>query len=666
MAINSSEHPDTETIRPPAEQPIRRQGVVTGRALLIGAVGAAGVGLLAPWAIHVLRGSFMALDFSTPAAVGLMFFLVAGPNLLVLRFRRSLALTAAELITIYTMMIVASAIPTMGLTAQVIPISTGAHYYASPENGWGESILPYIPAWLVPKGTAVDAPVIRHLYEGLPAGGNVPWGAWSTSMAAWLAFLLSLHLVMICMMVLLRKQWVENERLAYPLTHLPLMLAGADSEGRPVILGKATFWIGMSIPFVLGSLIGLHNYFPGFPRINLAPNVTLVEGLWGLSFRFSFPMIGFFYLVNLETSFSLWFFSLLTQCGKVVMQLVGISSQENLGGYGAPEALLKYLGGGAFLALVASNLWVARGHLRNIWMRVVGTAGPEVDSGEVVSYRTAFWGMIIGLVAMGWWLASAGLPLIVVPLFLLIAMAIFLGLTRIVVESGMAVARPPVIASGLTAGLLGWDVLGAGGIVTLAQAFIWSSDIRTFVMCSVANSLKMADVVRERRRLLWLAFWVAIALALTSSIWLTMARAYAQGGTTMNSWFFKGATRYAYTWAADWIAQQPTPSVTGWILVAAGGAVFWFLTMMRFRFMQWPFHPIGFCIGGTNAMAWVWFPCFLTWVVKSGILRYGGMKLYETARPIFLGLICGQYATNLVWLVIDWLSGHTGNVIFWI
>ena len=59
--------------------------MVTGRSLLLGAIGAAAIGLATPWATHVLRGSFMALDFSTPAALVLLFLLVAGPNLLLLR-----------------------------------------------------------------------------------------------------------------------------------------------------------------------------------------------------------------------------------------------------------------------------------------------------------------------------------------------------------------------------------------------------------------------------------------------------------------------------------------------------------------------------------------------------------------------------------------------------
>ena len=648
------------------EKPTRAPGVITGRSLLLGAIGSAAIGLLAPYAIHVLRGSYMALDFSTPAAVALLFVLVAGPNLLLVRFRKKLALTTAEIITVYSMMVVASAIPTMGLTAQLIPLTAGAHYYASPENKWGELILPHIESWLAPQGAAPGSQVIKHLYEGLPAGAGVPWPAWLPTLGAWLPFLLCLHLVMICMMVLLRKQWVDNERLAYPLTYLPLALAGTDSDGRPTILSRGTFWIGFGIAFLIGSLKGLHHYFPAVPAVELVSSVTIVKDIWGLLFRLSFPMLGFFYLVSLETTFSLWFFNLLTQAGTAIIKFLGIVSSERLGIYGAVDPLLKYLGSGAFLALVGSNLWVSRRHLRIIWHRATGRGERTDDAKEIVSYRFAFWAMVAGVVGMGWWLAATGMPPVVVPLFLLMALVFFIGLTRIVVESGMAEARPPCIAPGVVAGWLGMGPLGPKGMVALGLTYVWCSDIRTFVMCSAANSLKMAQVIEHKRHHLFWSFIIAILVALGASMWLTMTRAYQQGGVTMNKWFFEGAPNAPFRWVADWVVRKPGPSIIGLVMTGVGAAIYILLAAMRFRFPKWPFHPIGYCIGSIAMMDWIWFTCFLSWLIKGVILRYGGMKGYQYMRPIFLGLICGQFTCNAVWLLIDQLAGGTGNQIFWI
>jgi hypothetical protein len=42
-------------------------------------------------------------------------------------------------------------------------------------------------------------------------------------------------------------------------------------------------------------------------------------------------------------------------------------------------------------------------------------------------------------------------------------------------------------------------------------------------------------------------------------------------------------------------------------------------------------------------MTWLWMPFFLAWLIKLFIIKYGGMKLYRQAMPIFLGLIMGDF-----------------------
>ena len=127
----------------------------------------------------------------------------------------------------------------------------------------------------------------------------------------------------------------------------------------------------------------------------------------------------------------------------------------------------------------------------------------------------------------------------------------------------------------------------------LAQTLIWFGHSRTFVMASVAHSLKMAGGIGDGHRRLWLGFWVAIVLALIGSIWLTVSHAYVIGGTTMNNWAFHGGAQTGYKWAADWNTRRPGPSVTGMFLTTAGTATYLLFTAMRFRFSGWPFHPIG-------------------------------------------------------------------------
>ena len=60
------------------------------------------------------------------------------------------------------------------------------------------------------------------------------------------------------------------------------------------------------------------------------------------------------------------------------------------------------------------------------------------------------------------------------------------------------------------------------------------------------------------------------------------------------------------------------------------------------------------------------FSVFLAWLIKTLILKYGGLALFQRAKPIFLGLILGQFTVAGLWLVIDYLTGMTDNNIYWV
>ncbi len=62
-------------------------------------------------------------------------------------------------------------------------------------------------------------------------------------------------------------------------------------------------------------------------------------------------------------------------------------------------------------------------------------------------------------------------------------------------------------------------------------------------------------------------------------------------------------------------------------------------------------------------MNWVWFSILLAWLLKTLTLKYTGAAGYARTRPFFLGLILGQVVVTGMWLVIDFFTGMTGNVL---
>jgi hypothetical protein len=652
----------------------------TFRAIAAGAFGSLIIALGAPYAEHLIAGSYVALDFSTPGAVFLFFILAFLANVALTRLRRRWALSAGELIVAYIMMVVASAIPTMGLTSQLLPIITAPYYYASAESKWNTHIWPnlqspavfHIGPWsfsLPRKGwlTPADMTGIKQFYEGVRADQHIHWIMWVKPLIAWLPMICALYLVMMCMMVILRRQWVERERLAFPLTQLPLeMVKGADARPLTPFFRNTVMWIGFAIPFILGCLKGLHYHYPVVPSFRDAVLYLWFRKTATLVFRVSFPMLGFFYLVNLDTLFSLWFFNVVFQVIAGYINIIGSSWKENLGIYGSVSPFFAHLGMGAMIALVGLGLWTAREHLRDVLAKVWSPRAPVDDSGEMMSYRGAFLGMIGGLVFMWAWLWWSGLPPLLDVIFLGGAFVLFIGLTRVVVESGVAEAVASTISAGFVVSSFGSRPFGGPGLTSLAINYVWSSDIRTYVMASTANSLRMADATTGSKRPLFWVIWLAILIAIAGSIWITLVMAYAKGGVNLNSWFFIGGPPAPYKWALEKMTSPTKINWMGWAIRAVGFGIMWFLMAMRQAFVWWPFHPIGFVIGSTWIMNELWLTCIIAWAVKGLIVHFGGLRAYNLFRPAFLGMILGQYTCNGLWLLVDSITGARGNMIFWI
>ncbi len=646
---------------------------MTLRAMVIGLLGAVAVGVGAPYAEHVLRGSYVALDFSTPGAL-FLFFLLASGNFLYARLSKPHRLCAssdsphrgldrAELVVIYTMMIIACAIATMGFTAQILPLISAPFYYHNPANRWSTLLQPYLrPAFVLSESEPV-----RALYEGLHKNQTIPWAAWARPLAVWLPFILTFYLVMIATMAILRRQWAQRERLAYPLVALPLAMAEVQGPRRdkPVWVNPLT-WVGFALPFLWGSLKGLSWYFPRIPFIPEATTLPTFRYLMLLPLRISFPMIGFFYLVSTDIVFSLWFFNIVSFIARGVMAIVGYKVTEDLGIYGSPSPLFAHLGMGAIAYMVLAGIWAAREHLREV-LRKAFTRAPEVDdSEEALSFRAAFWCCAGGSAFMLWWLHQSGLPYLHAAAFLFAGGLIFIGLTRIVVESGVAEAVASTIPSSAVISGLGTQGLGQTGLAAMGLTYVWSSDLRTFVMASAAHGLKMAEAIPGRKRGLFWAMLLAVLGSMASSMWFTMVMAYRRGGAAMNAWFFRGSPFGCYDFIVKKMLNPSGPHAGGWVTTLAGVAAMALLTHLRRLLPWWPFHPLGFVIGTTWIMDELWLSCFIVWALKGALLRYGGLKGFHLMRPFFLGLILGQFTCNGIWLVIDALTGTRGNQIFWI
>ena len=638
--------------------------VFSAKAIVTGGLASLFIAIGSPYGNMVIRGSYLSIDFSTAGALSLFFLLTGFFNALLRRFATSLALGRRELIVVYIMMIVASAIPTMGLSEYLLTIITGAQYFATPENEWGLHILPYLPQWMVPQ----DPNAVKWFFEGAPSGGGVPWEAWVEPLCYWALLIIALYLVMISSMVILRRQWVDRERLIYPLVQVPLQMAeNKRGEALGPFFKSPVMWAGFVLPVFVSSCNALHAYLNYIPAIQLVSSVPIFRNAVGLIFRLSFPMIGFSYLINLDIAFSLWFFNTIAKLIRGGLSVLGVGSTEKLGIYGAAsEPILAHQGQGALMVLVFFGLWVGREHLGDVVRKAFKGDDSVDDSGEMLSYRAAVFIWLGGVVVMTLWMWQAGLPLWAAFVTLLMALLIFVGLTRVVVEGGVAAAVGPMISSSVLVSAVGSTVIGPVGLVGMAYTYVWAADIRTFVMASCAHGLKLGEELGQRLRPLFWCMLLAIFISLLGSVAIILHLAYEYGGINLNGWFFGGGTRAPFDYITTKLNAPTVPNISGWVHTFIGGGIMALLVLARHTLLWWPLHPIGYPIGAVWLMDQLWFSIFLAWLIKLLAMKYGGPGLFRRARPFFLGLILGQFSIAGIWLIIDFFTGMTDNVVFWI
>ena len=415
---------------------------ITIRSILVGAVLCVVLSVAAPYNITNLQGSFLALDHNATGAIALFFIFVAVANLLLRLVAKAcgngplisrLPFRRAEMLTIYVMLVVSGALCTMGLGVQLPPIITAPLYHQYAGETWATFLAKSdvtLPSWLIVS----DTEAVRTFYSGLgrqddfwPQFLEILCRHWLRPMAFWGIFLFSLYTAMVCVAVIIRKQWMEREILAYPLAKVPLAMSESGPGNKlvsPLFRNKLT-WIGFAIPFVIGVLVALRRYLPGFPEIQLSRNARLLDDLVIVIFALSFAGIGFAYLVNLEISFSVWFFGLLGIATVALMRFYGVQQffglplDEYLGGFGVPSSpLIYHLGMGAMLCMVAYGLWITRDHLRDVFAKALGRAPDVDDSQEILSYRKAVFGLLASVIIMLVWLCWAGMALWLAVVFL--------------------------------------------------------------------------------------------------------------------------------------------------------------------------------------------------------------------------------------------------------
>jgi len=590
-----------------------------------------------------MHGNSIGQMIANHLPMGGLFFLlllVLVINPILARFSPKLPYSTTELALAWAMVTAASSVPGYGMMEFLFPYLTAPLYFASPENQWSEVVLPHLRKWLYVS----DAKAVRDFYEGLSPGDPIPWAAWVKPAAFWIAWSLVFFGTILCWSVVLRKQWVERERYAFPLVHVTHLVTEENPRGGVLseTLQSPLLWVAFGAMIFLHGVRGLHLYVPVVPNIPIdfpidrffttKPWNMLVQS-WPLWFHVYFSVVGVTYFLHLDVAMSLWFFFFLYKLQEVFFSAYSITQ------VGTQQQVM-----GAVLVIGWSLLWNGRRHfadvLRKAW------EGGVSDEKEPMSYRAAVVGTVGGAICLGTLTLATGMSLWMVVSFLLL-----LGLMATVVGWHVSNAGLLLVNVGFSpyeffTTVLGSRVVGARNLVLLGydRSSIphWTSES---LMPYALQNFRLFDMHGIPPRPLRLPLWMSLSilLAVAVSYVASLNFIYRQGALNLEPWIYVGVGPMGLRWASGAIQNPYPPNLQGILSIGLGGVVTAILLVMRHRFLWWPLHPLGYALGITWAPFHLWFSTLLGWAVKGMILRLGGFGLYRRWRPFFLGLILGEY-----------------------
>jgi len=663
-----SDSTDTESTNSLSTQvkPKRLRGEgITRRALIIGCLLIPVMCLWNEYTEIVAQATDLAAMSLIIAVVFVLFVLVM-INLFLKRFLPKYAFTQAELMYIYIMQTVSIGISGIGMMQFLNTFTGNIFYYGTPENKWKETLLPAVRPWLLPKES-----VTKAYYTGQ----STFWTSehilgWLSPILVWSAFIVVLLWVMVCINVLIRRQWMDQERLSFPITQLPLEIS--KDGGANSIFTARQMWIGFMIPVVLETLASLNYLYPSVPFFPIKPsdprldltsvfaNTPPLSGIGTLQLSFYPLVIGLIYFLPLDVAFSLWFFYLFGKFQNVVATGLGYHDA----GASQAAARLPYVGeqsAGAFIGVAVFALYAMRKHLKAAFLSAIRfSKHSEMDDGnEPMPYRLAVLGGLAGFAALVGFGMLIGMSWVVPFVFFALYYLYVITFTRIRAEAGLPWGfGPDMNVHQLMQSGVGSRAFTFPNQVGLHMLLWHDLDMRCTEMPNQLEAMKIGESSRMNLR------HVAAVIVLA-----TIIGALASWGSVLTCYYQYGAaTAKVNGWRTDmgsvpWrglkdIIDNPTkpdfPRMQG---VGVGFVMTAVLTALRSRFTWWPFHPIGYAIAGTFTMSWLWCATLIGWGIKSIIIRYGGMKSFKRFIPFFIGLILGDYITGSVWAIYGSVLG---------
>jgi hypothetical protein len=514
------------------------------------------------------------------------------------------------------------------------------------------------PGILVEPDRLLSVAGIRYLLSAY-----IPWKDWLRPLWTWGAYIALVLTGTFSIAVIMRREWIDNQRLPLPFAQIPLFFLGRNNRDEaprrffPDGWRSGFMWAGFTATVFWCVLRALHDFHGGMPDLNInvrlnayISNPYLERMFRGVHFQVLALFLGLALFLELNVLMSLIIGFLLFRAQYLVGEFYGLTYQA-----GFPETSHQRLA--AYLVYAALLVFFSRRYLFRLLLAAIRG---EDRGDEVLSSRSAVLLLIISIAGVGIWARAVGMPIGPMLLIFLTLLSVGFVAMKLRAECGVpsyAFFPHLVLIVGFAGGM---SVFGTQG--TMFAVFV-SAIIGYHAFFLIPGLqlefLELGRHFRLKRRVIFIVNGVAIIGGFLIGGWIFLSGAYAKG---IDSFPDSGDYRGIIGWGRYYALYhtEATMATTAqmeeeahrnvsprtWAILYSGTLTF-VVTVLRQTVTGFWFHPAGIIIGSMGALYRVWGSLLIAWAIRFTVLKMGGAatvreKLLPFAAGIFLGSVTAQ------------------------
>jgi hypothetical protein len=505
---------------------------------------------------------------------------------------------------------------------------------------------------------------LRYLLTGF-----IPLRQWVLPGVAWSVLIAAMFAGFMGFNMLMRRQWVENERFSFPLTVVPKQLFATDAAGRWALLRNRVAWIGFGVALLFAILRGLNYYNAAIPDLSWSqtPLALLVENPLIKAYLkdvtvpvLCLTILSVALLIQTDVLFSLWACFFLFQLWNLAGPALNMNRFPSY-----PWRFEQNMG--AFIAYALLAVYVGRKHLMEaVRLAFSSVAKTGSRSAEAREHRISLALVAFSFVFLAWWGAWTGMGVKASLLFFGYMMVLGFATSKIRAECGSPAAYlTPYFGMQFMAATGGFAMFGTTGmlVATIASGFMTTA---CFLLIAPIQ-VEMVELGRHYRvpaRQINTGLWLGIMGGVFIGGFAVLCWAYGIGVDSMEvywpyklDWYFgpyRGAemaidramtTGSLFKPETACMNVLSNPDAKGLVI---GAVITVVLAVLRSLFMWFPIHPLGYVLAGSHMMGGAsqapihgafWLPALLAWAIRWIVLKIGGARAIRSALvPFCVGM----------------------------